>query len=124
MNWIEFIEAYAIDYVTRGPNTKKGEISVRCPWCGDSDPSHHMGISLATDNWGCHRNPQHRGKAPTGLIAALLGCNWHQAKLIAAQYSIVDPDSLGDALAALTATSEPRKAPARQALAPPPMRPI
>lgn len=124
MNWIDFLEDNQIHYVTRGPNTKRNECSVRCPWCGEDDPSTHLGISLNTENWGCLRNTTHRGKAPSYLIAALLGCSSTQAKLIASQYSRPDPSTLGDALAALTGTGEALKPVAGHTEAMPDLRPI
>ena len=110
MDWVALLEDHRIPYVTRGSNTKKGEVSVKCPYCGEDDPSEHLGINLTSENWGCHRNAEHRGRSPNRLIAALLGCSNQQAKLIAAQYSRADPDTLEQALAALTGTSEPPKA--------------
>jgi len=92
MNWVEFLEANQIDYATRGPNTKRGEVSVRCPWCGEDDHSTHMGISLTAEKWGCLRNPAHRGFKAERLIAAILGCSFHQAKLVVSQYSVADPE--------------------------------
>jgi Toprim-like len=114
MDWVAFIEANQIDYVTRGPNTKRGEISIKCPFCGDEDPSQHLGISLVSENWGCHRDPSHRGHSQHRLVAALLGCSYNQAKLIVAQYGRADPENLEQALAALTGmtvlpTPEPEK---------------
>lgn len=95
VNWVELLEAAGIDYATRGPNTKRGEVSVKCPYCGPDDPSEHMGISLTSENWGCLRNQTHRGHKPERLVAALLACSQAQAKLIVAQYSSVDPDNFG-----------------------------
>lgn len=106
MDWQKLFEDHNIDFVTRGPNTKRGEISIRCPWCGEDDPSHHLGISLVSENWGCHRNGQHRGKSTPRLINALLGCSFDHAKLVARQYSMPDPSTLDEALAMLELTSE------------------
>jgi DNA primase catalytic core, N-terminal domain len=102
MNWEEFLEAYDIHYVNSGPNTRRGEISISCPWCGDDDPSQHLGIALTSENWGCLRHGGHRGKAAHRLVQALLGCSYTQAKLIVRQYSRSDPSNLEEALAALT----------------------
>ena len=110
MDWVALLEDHHIPYVTRGPNTKKGEVSVKCPWCGEDDPSEHLGVNLTAENWGCHRNAEHRGRGPSYLIAALLGCSSQQAKLIARQYSKADPSTLDEALAVLTGTSEAPKA--------------
>lgn len=115
MDWIGLLDSNSIEYVTRGSNTKRGEVSVRCPWCGEDDPSQHLGISLEHERWGCHRNATHRGKSPIRLIAALLNCSVNQARLIAVQYGAVDPAGF-DALPALNLTSKaptPIKAPLR-----------
>lgn len=96
MNWEHFLNDYRINFVTRGPNTRRGEVSIKCPWCGEDDPSEHLGINLSKEAWGCHRNAQHRGKAPHRLIKALLSCSQGQAELILQQYDASDPDSLDD----------------------------
>lgn len=96
MDWISLLSNNSVPYVTRGPNTKRGEISIRCPFCGEDDPSEHMGISLSTDNWGCHRDASHRGHSPIRLITAILGCSSYQARLIVSQYGVTDPDRYED----------------------------
>jgi hypothetical protein len=103
MDWRRFLEENNIHFVDRGPNTKRGEISIQCPMCGDEDPSEHLGINLKTWKWGCHRDASHRGKAPRTLIKAILGCSSNQAHLIVKQYSHSDPDTLEAALAVLEA---------------------
>ncbi len=95
MNWIDFLTDNQVDFVTRGPNTKRGEVSIKCPWCSEDDPSQHLGISLTSENWGCLRNAAHRGHSPTHLVAAIIGCSSTQAGLVVAQYSESDPESLG-----------------------------
>ena len=94
MDWTGFLNDHQIEYVTRGPNTAKDHVSIRCPWCADEDPSQHLGISLNTEAWGCLRNAAHRGHSASRLIAALLGCSTAEAKLIETQYSKADPDAL------------------------------
>src|ERR1700690_250170 len=101
MDWIRFLDENNIHYVTRGPNTKRGEVSVHCPMCGDEDPSEHLGINLQTEKWGCLRDQSHRGKSARTLIKAMLGCSSPQAGLIVRQYSHSDPDSLESALLTL-----------------------
>lgn len=105
MDWLRFLEENNIHFVSRGPNTKRGEVSVHCPMCGEEDPSEHLGINLKTWRWGCLRDSSHRGKSPRSLIKAILGCSSTQAFLIVKQYSHSDPDSLEGALAALEADS-------------------
>lgn len=106
MEWIDFLEANNIPYTTSGPNTRKGQISIRCPWCGDDDPSEHLSISLTKDAFGCWRNAKHAGRKPYSLVAALLGCSFSQARLIVGQHSTPDPETLEQAIAALTGTPE------------------
>lgn len=105
MDWAAFLTDHDIPFVTRGPNTKRGELSVQCPFCGDDDQSQHMGIALTSENWGCLRSAQHRGHAPYRLVAALLGCSVPQARLVVRQFSSPDPEGLDGALAALQALS-------------------
>lgn len=75
-----FCEEYRVDYVTSGPNVAKGHINVQCPWCGDDDPSHHMGYDLSSRAFGCWRDPTHRGYAQHKLVAALLGITYEKAR--------------------------------------------
>lgn len=103
MDWLRFLEENNIHYVTRGQNTKRGELSIQCPMCGEDDPSEHLGINPVTGKWGCHRDSSHRGKASRTLIKAILGCSSQQSQLIVKQYSHSDPDTLEAALAVLEA---------------------
>ena len=95
MDWLAFLNDNAVEFVTRGKNTARDHVSIRCPWCGDEDPSQHLGISLVSDAWGCLRNPRHRGHSPSHLVAGILGCSSHQARLIVSQYTESDPESFG-----------------------------
>lgn len=101
MDWVRLLEDYKVEFAGAGKNTRKGEISIQCPFCGEDDPSHHMGISLNHQAWGCLRDVSHRGVAPTRLVMAILGCSSYQAKLVIQQYSHSDPDDLASALASL-----------------------
>jgi hypothetical protein len=111
MDWPSFLTTHNIDYITAGPNTRKGEISIRCPWCGDDDPSEHLSISLSKDAFGCWRNTKHAGYKPTRLIAALLGCSFSHAQNIVQQYSAPDAGAFDDAMAMLQATAKPPQRP-------------
>jgi hypothetical protein len=98
MDWIRFLEENNIHFVSRGPNTKKNEVSLKCPMCMEDDPSEHLGVNLQNGYWGCLRDQSHRGKSSRTLIKAILGCSSAQAGLIVKQYSHSDPDSLEAAL--------------------------
>ena len=124
MNWLQLLDDHRIHYVTSGPNTKRGEISIQCPFCGADDPSQHMGINLEAEAWGCHRNQAHRGKKPHRLIRAILGCSSTQVDLIIKQYGAADPDTLESAILALTGENEPPVKPAGALKLPPEAQPI
>ena len=101
MDWRRFLEEHNIPFVDRGPNTKRGEVSVHCPMCGPDDPSEHLGINPESGAWGCLRDNTHRGKSAKTLVRSLLGCSGLQADHVITQYSHADPDSLEGALALL-----------------------
>jgi hypothetical protein len=111
MDWIAFLEAHDVEYVSSGPNTKRGNISIQCPWCGSDDPSEHLSISLTKDAYGCWRNTQHAGRKPFPLVAALLNCSFSQAKLVVQQFSAADPESLEEAVMALGGATVPVQQP-------------
>jgi hypothetical protein len=83
-SWEEFCVQYRVPFVTSGPNTARDHISIRCPFCGMADPSHHMGLSLDVNEpaWGCWRNADHRGRHPLRLVQELLGCSTPAAKQV------------------------------------------
>ncbi len=81
-DWPSFLRQNRIEFVTSGPNTARNHISCRCPFCGEADPSQHLGISLDGRGWGCLRNAAHRGKSPVRLIRQLLRCSEAEAKRI------------------------------------------
>ncbi len=92
MDWISFFHEYSIEYVEKGPNVSRGNINIRCPFCGSADESHHLGVSLSGKGYGCWRNSTHRGKNPAKLIQALLQCSWEQASRIAGYDSTYIPE--------------------------------
>lgn len=79
----DLIVSAGIEVVDRGPNVKRGNYNVKCPFCGAADPSAHMGIDATTAWWGCWRNSEHRGKSPVRLLIALLSKPvWEIRKLL------------------------------------------
>lgn len=81
-DWIKFLESNSIEYVEHGPNVKKGNVNIHCPFCGPSDPSHHLGIDPVSKYWGCWRDRRHRGKSPVRLVMRLIRCTLQRAKEI------------------------------------------
>ena len=78
-DWIQFLNDNDIEYVTKGPNVAYGHLNIKCPWCGASDPSHHLGINLKTGAFGCWRSKVHRGYKAHRLIQQLLDCSYQEA---------------------------------------------
>lgn len=58
-------------------------VVIHCPFCGASDPSQHMAVSLLGRGWRCLRNPvQHRGRSYVYLLARLLGSTERARELL------------------------------------------
>ena len=87
IDWIAFFTEYGIAYRTEGKNTAIGHVNIRCPYCGQADPSEHMGINLETGKYGCWRNAGHRGNNPIFLVAELLNISFPQAKQALGPYA-------------------------------------
>lgn len=102
-DWPRFLRQHNIEFVTQGPNTARHHVSIRCPWCGESDPSQHMGISLRGLGWGCLRNSAHRGKSIQRLVQRLLGCSPEEARRVAGVAEALTPtgDDLANSFALL-----------------------
>lgn len=76
--WEDFFDRHGIEYVTQGKNVGKGNIGLKCPFCGD-DPSEHLNIEPEKGWFFCFRNEQHAGKNPYRLLSVLVGP--HEARL-------------------------------------------
>lgn len=103
-DYINFLERYGIEYKTRSPNAGRGEIAIRCPFCGAADPSEHMSINLDGRGWMCRRardDSQHRGKSPARLIRALIGCSAAEAARIVGAPLLPGAQSVADQVEAL-----------------------
>lgn len=94
-DWLSFLRRYNIAHTTSGPNTAKGNVSIRCPFCGPSDPSMHLGVSLSGKGWKCWRVREHRGKSNVRLIRALIGCSVEQAIALVGRDDHVPDDFMG-----------------------------
>lgn len=97
-DWIAFCRGNNIPFVTTGPNVARNDINIRCPWCGDEDPSEHMGLSKDPHRpfFGCWRNPKHRGSNPARLVAKLLGCSDEAASAVVEAGDITKIDRYAD----------------------------
>jgi hypothetical protein len=83
-DWQKFCIRNGIPFVTYGPNTAAGNISIHCPFCGNADTSMHMGLRLDVKfpAWGCFRNRKHGGRDPAYLVAKLLNIHIVAAKAL------------------------------------------
>lgn len=101
LDWAAVLREHRVPFVEAGPNVKRGELGIQCPFCGSADPSHHMGLNLETGWWSCWRNrAQHSGKSPVRLLMKLLRVPYQRAREIAGLGDdYVDPEGF-DALAA------------------------
>ena len=94
MDWRSLLDRQRVPYIERGPNVKRGEINIRCPWCGTADPSHHLGLNLESGFYSCWRNRQgHSGKSPLRLLMKLLHVSYEAARELAGLgEAYVDPE--------------------------------
>lgn len=103
-DWRSFCTAHGIPFVTSGPNTARGRISIKCPYCGQADPSQHMGLSTDVNNpvWGCFRNAAHRGCNPRRLVQRLLNSSYVEAqRIVGEQDRTADESELEQAMRGL-----------------------
>jgi len=76
------LQRHRVHYVTSGPNTARGNIGIKCPWCRD-DQSEHLGIRIdGPFAYGCWRNKNHRGTSMATLFAAVLGISRAEAMVL------------------------------------------
>ena len=93
VNFVELLTKARIHFITSGPNVKRGNLAIKCPFCGPADPSQHMGIDPDTGYWACWRNSEHRGKSPVRLLMRALGMGYAEAREICGLgEDYVDPD--------------------------------
>jgi hypothetical protein len=76
---IPFFERHNIPYEIEGKNVKKGNVTIRCPFCED-DPGFHLGINLDDGAYSCWRDYRHRGRNTVKLVMKLIKCSVEEAK--------------------------------------------
>lgn len=101
IDWPGIFREHRVEFIMEGHQVGRGEIAIKCPFCGSADPSHHMGLNLETGWWSCWRNrAQHSGKSPVRLLMRLLRVSFARAREIAGlEEGYIDPEGF-DALAA------------------------
>ena len=93
-DWKKFCNDYRVPYVTQGTNTARGNISIKCPYCGQADSSEHLGLKLNVHDpaWHCWRNTTHAGRNPRRLIQKLLGCSFKNAQSVVDDQLVTTPE--------------------------------
>ena len=101
-DWQAFCVQHNVPFVTSGPNTARGHVSVKCPWCGPADHSEHLGLSLDVVDpaWGCFRSSAHRGRNPRRLVQKLLGISFNEAQRLVDEQQLPTADA-GELAAAM-----------------------
>jgi hypothetical protein len=83
-DWQHWLDRNGISYSTTGKNIARGHLVIHCPFCGRADEGQHLEVNLHGRGWRCFRQPRiHKGRNPTKLVQALLGCSWEAAAAIA-----------------------------------------
>lgn len=81
-NWQAFLDQHNIPYTDKGRNVSRGNLALKCPFCGENDPSMHMNVSLLGRGYACWREAEHRGRNEAYLVHALLGIPLREARRI------------------------------------------
>ena len=92
LDWFSFLRQHGIRYTTEGPNASRGRVNIKCPFCGNSDPSEHLGISLSGHGYSCWRDASHRGRDQSRLVAILAGVSIAEARRITGGAAPIPPD--------------------------------
>ena len=108
IEWRRLLADEGVPFIERGANVKRGEINIRCPFCGSADPSYHMGLNLDTGWWSCWRNrAAHSGKSPLRLLMALLRIPyWRARELAGLGEDFIDPEGFSAVAARLLGRSK------------------
>jgi hypothetical protein len=72
VDWRGLFSELDVTWRDRGANCSRGRINIRCPWCGEDDPSFHLTIDEEGGGYYCFRQPQtHRGRSLPWLLRGL-----------------------------------------------------
>jgi hypothetical protein len=71
VRWRELLDHLRVPWVDRGHSASRGYIAIRCPWCGQADPSQHLRINEEIGAYHCLRGMGHGGYSPYYLLQAL-----------------------------------------------------
>lgn len=113
-DWLSFLQSRNISYVEHGDDSHgkspgHGNVMVHCPWCAFETSIDYMHISLTGAGWYCFRRPEHAGKSPATLVAALLGVSVMEAKEITGQHKHIPSDFLNAVMSHFERSAPPLK---------------
>lgn len=94
---LNFLQNHNIHYVESGNNVVFDHVNIKCPYCGVSDPSEHLGIHLFNGKFCCWRDATHSGNF-VKLLKKILDCSWVEAKRIAGIKTVLLSGSIFDNL--------------------------
>ena len=103
-DWLSFLISRNIPFSREGDSHKgkapaRDNVMVHCPFCGGTTPTDYMHVSLTGAGWYCWRRPEHAGRSPARLVAALLGISMGDALAITGQHKSLPSDFLGTVMA-------------------------
>lgn len=86
--WRELFNEIRVEWIDRGPNVGKGNINIKCPFCGNQDRSHHLGVAERKDAYFCYRDPdRHSGRSLPALLIKL-GVSHHEVDRLLTRYRV------------------------------------
>jgi len=85
----DVFDRLGVEYHTR-KNVSGNNVALRCPWCGDEDPSAHLTVGVPPNPpyYQCWRNPNHRGRDPYRLLRALSDRPQRELVALLARYRV------------------------------------
>jgi hypothetical protein len=109
LDWEAIFDRVGVHYVTTGPNVAKGHLNIRCPWCGNLDPSQHLSVSLDGRGYRCYRNHEHRGKSAARLLSAAAGVSVETAQALVGGQTYMPTDPMSMVLQSMGSTPRAEK---------------
>jgi hypothetical protein len=76
-----------VKYSTSGKHATEGHVNIQCPFCGASDPSFHLGISVINGAYHCWRTPKHSGYNIDFLLSRVFKISKKESQNIISEYS-------------------------------------
>lgn len=81
-DWRRLFDSIRVPWIDHGANVGRNRINIKCPWCGNADPSYHLSIDTTKLVYYCQRTAGlhtsgHRGGAVKLLLQ--LGINYNDA---------------------------------------------